>query len=288
MKSVGLYYFSGTGNTALVANTVKETFVQLGYAVDLVRIEDVLKQALPLDLSRHEFVGIGAQVIGYGTPHLVLDFIHRLPSGQGQKVFIFRTAGGVAPINYNASKVMIRRLARKGYDVVYERLFSISSNWIVRFEDNVIRQLVAATQRKAALMCQEVVQGRRRYLKTGLGLQLQMETVAFLSRWFFRLVGQDYRVGAACSHCGLCVRNCPTNNIYEQNGQIKFKLSCASCLRCIYSCPQQAIQFKFLKFFAVVGGYNLKQILGRSGSAAEKPTGKVPPFFEEYLANDAL
>lgn len=146
MKSVGLYYFSGTGNTALVANTVKETFIQLGYTVELVRIEDVMKKDLPLDLSRHEFVGIGSQVIGYGTPNLVLDFIHKLTPGRGQKVFIFRTAGGVAPINYNASKVMIRRLSRKGYDVGYEWLFSVSSNWIVRFETAVIQQLVAATQ----------------------------------------------------------------------------------------------------------------------------------------------
>lgn len=288
MKSVGIYYFSGTGNTALVANTVKETFVQLGYAVDLVRIEDVLKKNLALDLSQYDFVGIGSQVIGYGAPNLVLDFIHRLPQGHRQKVFIFRTAGGVAPINYNASRSMIRRLTRKGYDVVYERLFSISSNWIVRFEDAVIQQLVAATRRKAALMCREVIQGERRYLKTGLGQQIRMETVAFLSRWFFRLVGQDYRVGPSCSKCGLCVRNCPTSNIYNQNGKIKFKLSCASCLRCVYSCPQQALQFKFLKFFAVEGGYNLKHILGQPALSAEKPSGKVPPFFEEYLANDAL
>jgi len=35
-----------------------------------------------------------------------------------EKVFIFRTAGGVAPVNYNASKPVIRRLVRKGYDVI--------------------------------------------------------------------------------------------------------------------------------------------------------------------------
>jgi len=288
MKSIGIYYFSGTGNTALVANTIKETLVNLGYAVDLFRIEDILKNHLPIDFSRYDFVGIGSQVIGYGTPNLVLDFIGRLPRSEGQKVFIFRTAGGVAPINYNASKPMIQRLTRKGYDVVYERLFSISSNWIVRFEDAVIRELVAATQRKAAIMCHEVIRGERRYLKTGLGQQVLMETAAFFSRWFFRLVGQDYRVGPSCAKCGLCVRNCPTGNIYEQNGKIKFKLSCASCLRCVYSCPQQALQLNIFKSFTVAGGYNIKQILSNQAASIEKPSGKVPRFFEEYLVNDTL
>jgi hypothetical protein len=104
---------------------------------------EFLAQVMGLSLSDEV---VAEQVIGYGTPNLVLDFIHKLPPGQGQKVFIFRTAGGVAPINYNASKVMIRRLSRKGYDVGYEWLFSVSSNWIVRFETAVIQQLVAATQ----------------------------------------------------------------------------------------------------------------------------------------------
>lgn len=288
MKSIGIFYFSGTGNTAVVANTVQEAFTQLGYTVDLLRIEDVLKKNLTLDLNQYDFVGIGSPVIGYGAPNLVLDFIGRLPRSEGQKVFIFRTAGGVAPINYNASKPMIRRLTRKGYDVVYERIFSISSNWIVRFEDAVIRELMTATHRKAALMCLEVIRGERRYLKTGLGQQILMDTAAFLSRWFFRLVGRDYRVSPSCSQCGLCVRNCPTGNIFNDNGKIKFRLSCASCLRCVYSCPQQAIQLQVFKFFTVAGGYNIKQILSQSAVANENPVGKVPRFFEEYVVNDAL
>jgi len=288
MKSIAIYYFSGTGNTALVANMLQETFVQLGCTVDLIRIEDVLKQNLALDLSRYDFVGIGSQVIGYGAPSLVLDFIHRLPAGQGQKVFIFRTAGGVAPINYNASKSMIRRLTRKDYDVVYERIFSIGSNWIVRFEDAVVRQLVTATRRKAALMCHEVLRGERRYLKTGLGRQILMETVALLSRGFFRLVGRDYRVGLTCSQCGLCVRNCPAGNIYQRDGQIRFKWSCVSCMRCVYNCPRQALQLRFFKFFQVAGGYNLKRLLEQPAPAGEQPSGKTPPFFEEYRGNDAL
>ena len=57
----------------------------------------------------------------------------------GKKTFIIRTAGGVAPVNYNASKPIIRNLTRKGYEVEYERVFSIGSNWVVKFDDAVVK-----------------------------------------------------------------------------------------------------------------------------------------------------
>ena len=49
-------------------------------------------------------------------------------------------------------------------------------------------------------------------------------------------------VDAACSHCSLCVRICPTGNIAEVDGAIVFGTKCAQCLRCFYSCPASAIQ----------------------------------------------
>jgi ferredoxin len=288
MKTVALYYFSGTGNTEIVANMIKGAFSQLEYTVDLIRIEDVLKKNLSIDLQPYDFVGIGSQVIGYSTPNIVHDFVRRLPAGNGKQVFIFRTSGGVAPINYNASKPIMRRLARKGYEVSYERIFSISSNWIVRFNDAIIRQLYEATRKKVCLMCQELIRGERRILKTGLGLRIAMEALMVIESWSYRLVGKDYVVAPSCNHCGLCIKNCPVSNIYKKGGSIKFKLSCNSCLRCVYACPKQAIRFRFLTFFPVAGGYNIKKILSPSRPGEEKVDGPVPPFFQNYITHDAL
>lgn len=54
-----------------------------------------------------------------------------------------------------------------------------------------------------------------------------------------------------CIHCKRCVKLCPTNNIIEEAGKIKFKSNnnCIYCLACIQWCPMQAINF---------GSYNLK------------------------------
>jgi len=288
MKSVAIYYFSGTGNTEIVAKMVKEAFENQSCSVDLIRIEDVLKKKLSVDIKQYDLIGIGSQVIGYGTPLIVRDFVRSLPEGTGKKVFIFRTAGGVAPINYNVSKAIIRKLNRKGFEVVYERLFSIASNWVVKFDDGAIHQLHQATAKKVTLMCQEIINGEKRFLKTGLGQRLLMETVAFIAQPTLRLVGKDFKVTDACTNCGLCVKNCPAENISERNGKIKFKLSCNSCLRCVYACPQNAIQFNTLKFFPVSGGYNIKKTLSQPVPPDAEANGAIPPFLSQYLRNDAL
>lgn len=288
MRTVVICYFSGTGNTEIIANMIRDEFNKNQYLVDVIRIEDILRNNIKIDIQKYDLIGIGSQVIGYSTPNLVKNFIRRLPEGKNKKIFIFRTAGGVAPINYNASKPVIRTLTRKGYNVFYERVFSISSNWIVKFDDDIIIKLYDAAKRKAGFMCQEIIRGEKRILRTGLIRKLLMEFVAKISPVFFRFTGKDFFVDKTCTHCGLCIKNCPAGNIYKKNNKIKFKLLCNSCMRCVYSCPKNAIKYRILKFFPVAGGYNIKKTLEQPCITSKKARRPEPPFFNDYVKNDSL
>lgn len=283
-----IFYFSGTGNTELVAKMLQEELTQRQYICDLIRIEDVLKDKLTIDISQYDLVGIGSQVIGFAAPSLVYRFIRSLPKMNGKKTFVFRTAGGVAPVNYNASKPMLRKLKRNGYDVFYERLFSISSNWISRFDDDVIKRLYEATQKKTGLMCDAMIRGEKRLLKTGLLQKVLIECVMAVTPLFLRFVGKDYTVNDSCSHCGLCVKSCPACNIIEKDGRIKFKFSCSACMRCVYSCPNHALELRMFASFVVPGGYNIKKILEQPSAVTDQNKKPAPRFFESYLANDEL
>jgi len=286
MKSVGIYYFSGTGNTEIVAKMIKEEFCHHQYEVDLIRIEDVLKNNMKIDMQKYDLIGIGSQVIGYAAPNIVKDFIHILPNEEARKVFIFRTAGGVAPVNYNASKSIIRKLAKKGYEVFYERIFAISSNWIIKYDDDIIGQLHKATKKKVSIMCEELVRGDKRILKTSMKLKVLMAFLMLICPPLMPLVGKDYIVSKECTHCGLCIKNCPVDNIYEKKDQIKFKMSCNACMRCVYACPKNAINFRFLTFFPVAGGYNIKKILEHPCPASEDAKKVVPAFFKDYVEKE--
>lgn len=290
MKPVGIFYFSGTGNTKLVAEMIREEFIKNGYEVDLIRIEDVLKGSCKFDPGRYGLIGIGCQVIGYSVPNIMYKFLRKVPEAENSRVFIFRTAGGVGPVNYNASNPVRRKLTRKGYEVFHERMFSIGSNWINKFDTSVVRQLYLATQKKVAAMCGEVINGQKRVLKTGLGLKLGIGLAAPVFSVLFRFMGKDLKVSEACTHCGLCVDNCPAGNIYEKNHDIRFKLSCNCCLRCVYSCPQKALSFKRLTFIPVTGGYDINKILNQAceETSGESATNRVPLFFNEYVSNGKM
>lgn len=284
----GVFYFSGTGNTRLVANMIRDELTGRGWSVDLVRIEDVLKGNAKAEAESYDIIGIGCPVIGFAAPALVTRFVRTLPKADGRKAFVFRTAGGVAPINYNASKPLIRMLARRGYDVFHERVFSIGSNWITKFDDGIVVRLHAATEKKVGLMCDALVRGKRRILKTGFGLKLAMECVMHTTPSFFHLVGKDFKVSDACTRCGLCISNCPAGNILEKGGKIRFGFKCNSCLRCMYACPTHAIHLQKFASFEVPGGYNISKILAHPEPAGDTASKPAPRFFEAYLADDVL
>ena len=288
MKSVGIFYFSGTGNTEIVAEMIKESFVQRQYSVDLIRIEDITKKLGMVNVEKYDLIGIGSQVIAFGSPQIIYNFIKYLPDGNGKRLFIFRTAGGVAPQNYNASKSLICKLTRKGYDVFHERLFSIASNWVVRFDDEIVRKLYDATKMKTEIMCEQLIQGQKRFLETGRITAIKMSLIESISFIFLRFIGKDYKVDSSCSHCGNCIKNCPVDNIYEEKHKIKFKLSCNCCMRCIYNCPNKSIKLRLFSFFYLPGGYNIKKLINSVDTSSKSPNGITPPFFNKYIEDKTL
>lgn len=284
MKKLGVFYFSGTGNTEIVAKHVAQAFTDLGWNVELIRIEDVNKKKIQLNINQYDLIGLGSQVIGYGIPRVVRNFARALPiASDNRKVFIFRTAGGVVPSNYNVSKELIRILKHKRYDVCYEELFSIGSNWIMKYDDVIMKQLYLATVRKITQMCNAINRGERHFYQTGTTLRIEMGVIAAFSSRILSLLGKDAVVNQSCTACGLCAKRCPAENISIKNGKVKFHASCSACLRCVYSCPNHAINFRLLHFVVIPGGYNVKKSLSTDGNPDEKPNGKIPPFFQGYV-----
>lgn len=289
MKRLGLFYFSGTGNTKLVATHIGEEFTQMGWEVSVHNIESINSKEELVNMEAFDLIGMGAQVIGYTTPRRMNKFLRILPdSEKGARVFIFRTCGGVAETNYTASHSMMRILRKKNYDVFYERLFSIGSNWAFKFDNVIMQQLYEATKRKIKIMCQEVVDGKKRFYETSAGLRMKKKIISCLSRLCFALMGKNMKVSEKCTKCGLCVRNCPGNNIKLSKGRIKYGTNCSTCLRCIYECPKQAISFRLLKFIPLKNGYHVKKSLTPSINHEEETNGRVPAFFERYIKDDTI
>ncbi len=202
---IGLFYFSGTGNTEIIAELLEKELAKAGYEVESKRIEDVLHGKATFHPEDFDLVGIGSPVVAFSAPRIVLKFMKALPEASGKKLFIFRTAGGVAPQNYHASASMIRIGRRKGYDVFYERLFSLGSNWVVRFDDEITRRLYQTDIHKVEIMCRELVEGRNRFLEAPFSAKALSASMTLVEKLIVPFVAKDYKVSKDCNLCGELV-----------------------------------------------------------------------------------
>ncbi len=285
---IGLFHFSGTGNTEIIAGLLEKELTGIGYAVESGRIEDVLKGKAACNPDDFDMIGIGGPVSAFSAPRIVLAFMRALPKAKGKKMFIFRTAGGVAPQNYHASASMIRRARRKGYDVFYERLFSLGSNWVMRFDDEITRRLYDADVRKVEIMCRELAEGRSRFLEAPLSAKALSAGMALATKLIVPLAAKDYKVGRDCTLCGICVKKCPMGNIRVKRDRIRFGFSCTWCLRCIYACPKRAIAPRLFSFIVIKEGYDPHAILKGREPRKDLSGIMVPRFFDAYVGDDAL
>lgn len=61
-------------------------------------------------------------------------------------------------------------------------------------------------------------------------------------------MGKNFSADDNCIRCGLCVRQCPQNNIVLNKDGIIFKRNCMMCTKCIHNCPKNAILYKKEKY----------------------------------------
>jgi ferredoxin len=282
VKRIAVYFFSGTGVTDLVTQAIVENLRGRGCSVEAYSIPEILAGTAQFPSVNPDMVGFGCPVIGFGTPRIVKLFLERLPRESGAPAFIFRTAGGAAPINFRASAPMVRKLGRRGYSVFHERIFAIASNWHRPHDPPVVYRLLQATRAKVERFCAELVLELPRRPVLSFRTRLALDLLRGLGTFSLRWISLDLSVSPACSHCGLCERGCPMRNIKASKGRVRIGTDCTQCLRCVYACPSKAISFKHLKALPIPGGFSLRRTLEEAELRKSEQPERVPPFLQRY------
>jgi ferredoxin/flavodoxin len=270
LVSIGIFYFSGTGNTKTVTYLLSEEFEKKGCYVDIYTIDEVLKTKNNPSLQSYDIVGFGYPVHAFNAPRIFFEYIRALPTGNQKKTFIFKSAGD--PFMNGGSTALVRKvLQRKGYDVFYERLFVMPSNVLIRYRDPLIKQLYITTLRHVKAMATDILTGTKKLQHNILILTILTAGFSTMESIGARFFGKHLSIAHSCNHCGICIRNCPTKNISEYAGRILFDSQCVFCMRCIYGCPVNAIIPRYLKFLIIRPWFDVEKI------------GKDPAIKETYI-----
>ncbi len=75
IQNIGIFYFSGTGNTKLVANLFANEFKMKGFSTKLIPIEDVLNKKIALSIGDYDLLGFGHPVHAFSAPKIFFDFL---------------------------------------------------------------------------------------------------------------------------------------------------------------------------------------------------------------------
>jgi ferredoxin len=249
-KQIDIYYFTGTGNTYLAAETLAAVFRENdGCEVFLRKIEKFQDS----DIILSNPIGIAFPVACWNTFPIVKDFIEKLPNGNGTNVFLLATMGD-SSLKCVQNFAMI--LKRKGYDIIGVEAFPMPNNFIaVRSESkNEIKREKA--YKKIKIYAEKLLEGKSNFDEPNIFFKNLFLFTSFVTncwekKFFQKLFG--FKVDKSkCGKCRICADICPRTNIFMKEREYpKFEKRCQFCMRCISYCPNNAIRAFFIrKFYA--------------------------------------
>lgn len=151
IKKVCIFFFSGTGMTKYIVNKIKIEYEKQHICADCVSIDN--PKLRDIRLASYETVGIVYPVHSFNAPQIVINFVKHLPKTNRMNAFIISTAGEDHPINYASSDLLIKILRAKGFHVFYNKLFAMPSNFIIKYEDTKVKQIIDEAKKKYRLQC---------------------------------------------------------------------------------------------------------------------------------------
>ncbi len=260
MKSLIIFYFTGTGNTEEVLGMLTRALNAENVKTDCMRIDCCTINNNTLDINGYDAIGIGYPVLAFNAPEMMEQFLKRLPAAEGKPAFIFKTSGEPFFTN-NASSLGIDRLLKKrGYRLFYERHFIMPYNIGFRYPDEIVRQLYILAEKLSIKTARDLandISCPPSYNPAAILISLLLRIEWPLAR----LNGRMYGVDRSCSRCQKCVKECRAGNIRLEDGRIKFGWKCMMCMRCVMYCPRGAVKAGLISGLALRGPYDFKQIM---------------------------
>ncbi len=238
-------YFSGTGNSMWVAQTVAARFGdnRLTDMADAV----VSGNSLTFSLSEGERLGFVFPVHSWGIPWIVRQFIKKMSvSGYcNQLIYCILTCGDDCGLT---NRMLLKLFRRKGWQCRHIYSVQMPNTYVVfpGFDTDpaeleqkkkteavgTLDKIMAAIESDSPIDC--YLQKGQQFLKSRIIYPLFCR---------FAMSSKPFRTTDKCIGCGVCVKNCPTHNIRLENGRPVWANNCTQCLSCLHRCPQTAIEY---------------------------------------------
>lgn len=258
-NSVTLAFFSGTGCTKYVVNCFEQQFVELG--VEVKTIDVSCNDSHDPSLFTSDLLMIFSPVYAFRLTDSIEKWIRALPDSANIPVVIISVSGGGEISPNTACRVTAKRLLRKrNYQVIYEKMIVMPSNFVIATEEKLATDLINILPYKVTNIITDLFSGEVTLTIPKVQDRL-FSILGRLEHWGAKLFGASIHATHDCTKCGLCVQHCPKRNILITNNKVKFGFHCMFCMRCIYHCPTNALSPRILKFVVLKDGFSINKVI---------------------------
>ncbi|MGL4484241.1 MAG: EFR1 family ferrodoxin, partial [Anaerovoracaceae bacterium] len=230
-----IYYFSGTGNSKWIAESLAKKLE--GKAYDI--IGDVSAESMA-GIDVKDTVGIVFPVYAWRAPEVMQKFVEKFSKEISKAEFIFTVISCGDEVG--ESLKYLRKLipVHSGYSI------KMPNNYIVLADvdsEETARAKIENAKLEIAKIAAEVANKNKveRLHKGGLS-----RLKSSLANWGFNNFARGtsaFYVTEKCTGCGLCAEVCPAKIIKMKDSKPIWDKGCYQCVACINRCPEQAIQY---------------------------------------------
>ncbi|MDV4152237.1 EFR1 family ferrodoxin [Clostridium sp. AL.422] len=242
MKGI-ILYFSGTGNTKFIANKIAEEFYKNGCEIDTYSIEE----KIDLKNVSYDYLILGFPKYFEYIPKFFIEYLEDNLSDTSKeiKTMIFSTGRDRAKTYFNELE---KKLLTKNYRVIVTKNFQMPDNYTLSKGYKKLTRKDYKEIFDSSLV--EIKDAVVNFLMDNYMKENVNEIKASIYKTINKMKTKDlyknsvkYSVNSDCDKCNLCVKICPTKNIDNIGGDIKFRDNCIMCCRCVNACPKNSIMY---------------------------------------------
>ncbi|MCR4790978.1 MAG: EFR1 family ferrodoxin [Treponemataceae bacterium] len=275
MKAI-LYYYSGTGNTELVAKLYQKYFKD--YQVEIYKIHQLEEGESFPNPNDYDLVGMGFPIYGFNSPEPAYNFAKLLPAVDGpekKKAFVFRTSGEGLGVNNFAGQKIMKCMSKKGYEFMTDWHIVMPYNMVFRHSPEMVKS--------EYIYADAIVRLNVKFIQGNVHEKVMRCPIPYFFVPIVRIVWPYAKIQGKlimharkkdCIGCGLCEKICPMHNVKLVNGLPKFGGNCCLCVGCVFNCPKKAISIGLLNGMVQHGSYRIEK-------TAKDPGIAFPAFGED-------
>lgn len=240
MNKIGIIYFSGTGNTKFVAQTIQEELEKYNQDSDIINIEKD-----NINLNKYESLIIGGPVYVERYPEILLKYMNDNLKEYKGKCMLFSTQanpGGTSTFQNCISKFPHLNITYCMFVPMPNNFYNFFAKKLPKEEEiKLIKESIVKVRKEV----KEFLDGKTKlYPKSNMNVKMIDAVYKMVYPYYARYLNKRINIDKdKCINCKLCEKNCPVQSIKITN-KAKFDDNCTLCQRCLCKCPTSAFVYK--------------------------------------------